>query len=93
MRTGEAETLSETSVYSMSWPSISKRYAVWGKVTSQHVSGIEGVDLKTGEVFEIQEQGPHQNGNISPIISGNIAAWMAWRTGNGDIYAAIINKD
>src|SRR3989344_5668172 len=87
LKTGEVKIFSETSTYTLSWPSISKQYAVWGKVTSQHVSGIEGVDLKTGEVFEIQEQGPHQNGNISPVVYGNIAAWMAWRTGNGDIYA------
>jgi len=91
LRTGGLKTLEETSDYSMSWPSISKRYAVWGKNTSQHVSGVEGVDLKTGVVFEIQEQGQHQNDNLSPLVVGNIAAWMAWRTGNGDIYAAIID--
>ena len=27
-----------------------------------------------------------------PIIEGNIAAWMAWRTGNGDIYSAVLDK-
>lgn len=57
-----------------------------------YVSGVEGFDLKNNSVFEIQEQGSHQNGNISPIVDGNIAAWMAWRTGNGDIYSALINK-
>lgn len=93
LRTGEVKTLNETSGYSMSWPSISRRYVVWGKNTAQHISGVEGVDLKTGVVFEIQEQGQHQNDNLSPIINGNIAAWMAWRTGNGDIYAAIIDKN
>lgn len=88
----DTETLLDSSTeYSMSWPSISKKYVVWGKNTSQHVAGVEGYNLKTHEVFEIHEQGPHQNGNISPIIEGNIAAWMAWRTGNGDIYGAEIN--
>ena len=49
------------------------------------------IAAKTGEIFEIQEQGPHQNGVIAPQLGGNIAAWMAWRTGNGDIYVAEIN--
>lgn len=84
--------LAESPFYSMSWPEISNKYVVWGKDTTQHVSGVEGTNLKTGEVFEIQEQGPHQNGNLSPIIDNNIVSWMAWRTGNGDIYGAILNK-
>lgn len=92
LRNGKEKILHETSEYNISWPSISKRYVVWGKSTAQHVAGVEGVDLKTGEVFEIQEQGQHQNSNLLPIINGNIAAWMAWRTGNGDIYGAYIHK-
>jgi len=84
--------LVESPSYTMSWPSISKRYAIWGKNTAQHISGVEGVDLTTGVVFEIQEQGPHQNDNLFPIIIGNIAAWMAWRTGNGDIYTAVLSN-
>src|SRR3989344_2858051 len=91
LKTHEQELLYSSPNYWISWPSISNRYAVWGKNTSQHVSGVEGIDLKTGQVFEIQEQGQHQNDNMSVIIEGNIAAWMAWRTGNGDIYAAVIN--
>lgn len=88
----EEKIIYETSNYDISWPSLSDKYAVWGKVTGQHVSGIEGINLKTGEVFEIQEQGPHQNGNIQPIIEENLVAWMAWRTGNGDIYGSILHK-
>jgi hypothetical protein len=29
---------------------------------------------------------------MSPLVEGDIAAWMAWRTGNGDIYAAELGK-
>lgn len=76
----------------MSWPSISGNYVVWGKNTAPHVSGLEGTDLKTKEVFEIEEAGAHQNGNMSAKLEGNIASWMAWRTGNGDIYGAILKK-
>lgn len=90
LKTGNEKVLNESSTYSMSWPSISKRYVVWGKNTAQHISGVEGIDLKTGEVFEIQEQGQHQNDNLSAIVDDNIVAWMAWRTGNGDIYSAVI---
>lgn len=90
MNTLRERIIYKTSDYNISWPSISGEYAVWGKNTAQHVSGVEGIDLKTGEVFEIQEQGQHQNGNMSPIISDNIVTWMAWRTGNGDIYGAVI---
>ncbi|HCM37214.1 TPA: hypothetical protein DIS61_01015 [Patescibacteria group bacterium] len=68
LRRGTETLLHSSSEYNMSWPSISKSYVVWGKNTVPHVAGIEGVDLKTHEVFEIQEQGPHQNGNMSPVI-------------------------
>ena len=88
----EERILVESPSYTMSWPAISKRYAVWGKNTAQHISGVEGIDLLTNQVFEIQEQGPHQNGNLTAYVVDNIAAWMAWRTGNGDIYGAILNK-
>lgn len=90
LRTNKESLLYKGSNYTVSWPSISKRYAVWGKNTTQHVSGVEGIDLRTGQIFEIQEQGPHQNDNLSAIIDDNIVAWMAWRTGNGDIYGAEI---
>ena len=94
---GRLKTKQEQLVYTspnywISWPSISNRYAVWGKNTAQHISGVEGIDLRTGQVFEIQEQGQHQNDNMSAFVEGNIVAWMAWRTGNGDIYGASINR-
>jgi hypothetical protein len=84
--------LVETSSYTMSWPSISDDYVIYGKSTAPNIAGVEAVDLKTGAVFEIQPQGSFQNANLSPYISNNIAAWFDWRTGNGDIYAAMINK-
>ena len=92
IKTGETHILTESTEHSFSWPSMSKSYVVWGKNTAQHISGVEGANLKTGEVFEIQEQGPHQNDNLSAIVVDNIVAWMAWRTGNGDIYAATLLK-
>ena len=92
LNTDKTKILYRTADYGMTYPAISDRYVIWGKTTSQHVAGVEGIDLITGEVFEIQEQGPHQNGVISPTIDGNVAAWMAWRTGNGDIYGAVIKR-
>lgn len=91
MNKKEETVLVETDAYSITYPTISKGYTIWGVSTSQHVAGVEGVDLTTGTLLEIQEQGPHQNGVIVPVIEDNIAAWMAWRTGNGDIYASILN--
>lgn len=93
LNNGESKILHGTSEYGITYPAISDRYVIWGKTTAQDVAGVEGIDLISGEVFEIQEQGPHQNGVIAPQLEGNISAWMAWRTGNGDIYAAIINKN
>lgn len=93
LNTNESKILYQTSEYGITYPAISDRYVIWGKTTAQDVAGVEGIDLVTEEVFEIQEQGPHQNGVISPIIDDGVAAWMAWRTGNGDIYAALINKN
>lgn len=90
LNNGESKILHGTSEYGITYPAISDRYVIWGKTTAQDVAGVEGIDLITGEVFEIQEQGLHQNGVISPTIDGNVAAWMAWRTGNGDIYSAVI---
>lgn len=93
LNSDETTILYKTSNYDITYPAISDNYVIWGKSTLPNVAGVESIDLKTKEVFEIQEQGPHQNGVIAPQLEGNIAAWMAWRTGNGDIYAAIIDKN
>lgn len=93
LNNGESRILHRTSEYGITYPVISESYVIWGRTTSQHIAGVEGIDLHTGETFEIQEQGSHQNGVIAPTIEGNIAAWMAWRTGNGDIYAATFSKN
>lgn len=90
LKNGKEKILHQTPDYGITWPAISQRYVVWGKTTEPDVAGVEGVDLLTGEVFEIQEQDSHQNSVISPQIEGDIATWMTWRTGNGDIYAAEI---
>ena len=90
LNNGKSKILHRTSEYGITYPAISDRYVIWGKTTSQHVAGVEGIDMITGKVFEIQEQGSHQNGVIAPQLEGNIAAWMSWRTGNGDIYGAAI---
>lgn len=92
IKTEEEKLIYTAPDYSISWPSISNKYAVWGKNTAQHVAGVEGIDLKTDQIFEIQEQGQHQNDNMTALVEGDIVAWMAWRTGNGDIYAATINR-
>lgn len=93
IHTNKEKVLLSSTSYSMSWPSISDRYVIWGKDTLPNISGVEGIDLNSGETITIQDQGSQQNGNMSPIINGNIAAWMAWRTGNGDIYGSILNDD
>lgn len=93
IHTNKEKVLLSSTSYSMSWPSISDRYVIWGKDTLPNISGVEGIDLNSGETIMIQDQGSQQNGNMSPIINGNIAAWMAWRTGNGDIYGSILNDD
>lgn len=92
LNNGESKILHQTAEYGITYPAISDRYVIWGKTTSQDIAGVEGIDLISGEVFEIQEQGSHQNGVIVPTIEDNIAAWMSWRTGNGDIYTAIIYR-
>lgn len=90
--TKKEKIIFNSTTYPVSGVVISKKYAVWGQNISQHIAGIEGIDLKTNEIFQIQEPGPHQNANMSPQVVDNIVAWMAWRTGNGDIYGAIINR-
>lgn len=92
IRTGRVRLLAESEEYTMDWPAISGKYVVWGKSTAPHITGVEGIDLKSGNVFEIYPQGPHQNSRIDPSIWRNKVAWMAWRTGNGDIYGATIKK-
>lgn len=92
IRTGKTQKLLETNDYYVSWPAVSKDYVIWGKSSIPHMAGVEGINLRSGEIFEIQEEGPHQNTNLSPIINKNIAAWMAWRTGNGDVYGSVISK-
>lgn len=92
LKTGEVKTIYESSTDSLQWPAISNRYAVWSQSPSQHVNKIMGADLKTGEVFEVQEQGSHQNSHTVPSIWRDTAVWMSFRTGNGDIYGANFDK-
>jgi len=92
LHTGEENILLETSIYDLYYPSLSRDYIVYGKNTAPDISGIEGIDLKSSSVFEIQVPGSQQNSVIVPILEENIAAWMSWRTGSGDIYASEINR-
>ena len=86
LKTGKRTVIYETSTNSLQSPSISNRYVVWSESPSMHVNSIKVADLKTGEVFELQAAGPHQNSHTSTSIWKDTAAWMSWRTGNGDIY-------
>lgn len=88
LKTGEEKTIYETNVNSVQWPAVSGRYVVWSESSAQHINGVKAANLKTGEVFEVQPQGSHQNSHTSPAIWKNTAVWMSWRTGNGDIYGA-----
>lgn len=90
--TGKIKLLHETDEYYINYPAVSRDYVVWGKSHQQHFAGVEGIDLRTGELFEIQEEGSHQNTNLSPAIWDDTAVWTAWRTGNGDIYGAELDR-
>lgn len=92
LKTGEEKTVYESSINSLQWPAISNKYVVWSESSAQHVGGVKGYNLKTGEVFEVQAQGPHQNSHTRPSIWNDTAVWQAWRTGNGDIYGAEFNR-
>ena len=92
LKTGKRKVIYETNTNSLQYPSISNRYVVWSESPSANVNSIKAADLKTGEVFEVQAPGPHQNSHTTTSIWKDTAAWMSWRTGNGDIYAANIHK-
>lgn len=92
LRTENEKIIYETTSDSLGWPAIFGRYIVWSQSSEQHVGGVMGSDFRTGEIFEVQEQGPHQNSHTMPSIWRNTAVWMAWRTGNGDIYGANLSK-
>lgn len=92
LRNGKTTTVYETNTNSINWPSISDKYVVWSEAPTSHVNSIKGVTLKTGEVFTVQEPGPHQNSHTVTSIWKNTAVWMSWRTGNGDIYGATFSK-
>lgn len=72
---------------------ISENYLVWGRSTDKHIARVEGMDLKTGEIFEIMPQGPQSNAAVGLSIYKNTVVWMAWRTGNGDIYGAELIRE
>lgn len=92
LRNNKVTTIYETNTNSINWPSISDRYVVWSEAPEVYVNSIKAADLKTGEIFELQASGPNQNTHTFTSIWKNIAAWGSSRTGNGDIYGAIINK-
>lgn len=92
LKTEEVKTIYESTTSTLQSPSVSNRYVVWSESTAQHVNGIKAADLKTGEVFEVQAQGPHQNSHTSTDIWRNMAVWMSFRTGNGDIYGSEFTK-
>jgi len=92
LKTGKRKVIYETNTNSLQNPSISNKYVVWSESPSMHVNSVKAADLKTGEVFELQEAGPHQNSHTATSIWKDTAAWMSWRTGNGDIYASVIQK-
>ena len=92
LRTGEETTIYESSTDALNWPAISNKYVVWSQSSSQHVGGVRGAHIGNGEVFEVQEQGPHQNSHTMPAIWKDTTVWQAWRTGNGDIYGAEFDR-
>ena len=89
--TGEVKTIYESSIDSLQSPAVSDKYVVWSQSSAQHVGGVRGANLRTGEVFEVQPQGSHQNSHTSTSIWKDTAVWMSFRTGNGDIYGATLN--
>ena len=93
LKTGEVTTIYESSTDSLQSPSVSNKYVVWSQSSAQHVGGVRGANLKTGEIFEVQPQGSHQNSHTSTAIWKDTAVWMSFRTGNGDIYGATFNKE
>ncbi len=92
LKTGKRKVIYETNTNALQYPSISKKYVVWSESPSTHVNSIKAANLKTGEVFVLQETGPHQNSHTTTSIWKDTAAWMSWRTGNGDIYASTIQR-
>ena len=92
VKMGSVKTIYEGSTDALGSPAISNKYIVWSQSSAQHIGGVMGANIKTGEVFEAQPQGSHQNSHTTPSIWKDTAVWMAWRTGNGDIYGATLNK-
>lgn len=92
LKSGVTKTVYESTTSTLQWPALSNRYVVWSESTAQHINGIKAADLKTGEIFEVQSQGPHQNSHTMPSIWKNMAVWMSFRAGNGDIYASEFTK-
>lgn len=92
LKNGDTQTIYESTTSTLQSPSVSNRYVVWSESTAQHINGIQAADLKTGKVFEVQAQGPHQNSHTSTDIWRNMAVWMSFRTGNGDIYGSEFTK-
>lgn len=93
LKTEEVRTIYESTTSTLQSPSVSNRYVVWSESSAQHVGGVQAADLKTGEVFEVQAQGPHQNSHTSTDIWRNMAVWMSFRTGNGDIYSSVFERN
>lgn len=92
LKTDEEKTIYESSTDSLQNPALSHKYVVWSQSSAQHVGGVRAASLQTGEVFEVQAQGSHQNSHTTTAIWKNTAVWMSFRTGNGDIYGAEFDK-
>lgn len=85
IRSGKQKVLYETT-NAINWPAISRKFVVWSESPAPHRNKVMAANLRTGEIIELQPEGPHQNSNTMPSISKDLAVWQAWRTGNGDIY-------
>jgi hypothetical protein len=88
--TGQIRDLYSTDQQYMNYPRIAGHFVVWGFSTSPGNTGVQALDLRNNEIFEIFPEGPHQNTNLAPEIYKGTAVWQAWRTGNGDIYGAAL---
>jgi hypothetical protein len=88
--TGKEKLVHESVTSGLSWPTISRSYIAWVDDEGLGAHDVFAQKRTTGDVVQLNNDGPQEPSPTIPDIWQNTVVWMSWVTGNGDIYGATL---